>query len=229
MTATSETIAGTSRAPRGWPATIGLLVGIWALLSAVVVGWGWLLTQELESSIGAVDDDVARWFADERTPTLGDVADAGTLLGETLVGVTGLVVVGVIFSVWQRSWLPLVFVLLVDAGIGAIYWLGTTLDPRDRPPVKLLDAGLVPDHSFPSGHVGTATALFGCTLVLVWVYARAARWWATLLLVLPAVCLLSRLYEGAHHLTDVLTSVAYTSVWIAAVASLVLLRDRRTS
>ena len=78
MTATSETIAGTSRAPRGWPATIGLLVGIWALLSAVVVGWGWLLTQELESSIGAVDDDVARWFADERTPTLSDVAEAGT-------------------------------------------------------------------------------------------------------------------------------------------------------
>ena len=95
--------------------------------------------------------------------------------------------------------------------------------------MKILDPGLVPDHSFPSGHVGTATALFGCAVVLVWVYARAARWWAIPLLLLPVVCLLSRLYEGAHHLTDVLTSMAYTSLWIAAVASLVLMRDRPTS
>ena len=229
MTATSPSKVETS-STRGWPATIGLLVGIWALLCAVVVGWGWLLTQHLESSVGEVDDDVSRWFADERTSSLTDVADAGTLLGETIVGVVGLVVIGVIFSVWQRSWLPLVFVLLVDAGIGALYWFGTTLDPRDRPPVKILDPGLVPDASFPSGHVGTATALFGCTVVLVWVYARAVRRWVIpLLLLFPVLCLLSRLYEGAHHLTDVLTSMAYTCLWIAAVASLVLFRERTES
>ena len=88
----------------------------------------------------------------------------------------------------------------------------------------------VPDASFPSGHVGTATALFGCTVVLVWVYARAVRRWVIpLLLLFPVLCLLSRLYEGAHHLTDVLTSMAYTCVWIAAVASLVLFRERAES
>ena len=59
-------------------------------------------------------------------------------------------------------------------------------------------------------------------VVLVWVYTRAARGWAILLLLLPVACLLSRLYEGAHHLSDVLTSVPYAAVWIAIVAGLVL-------
>ena len=179
--------------------------------------------------MGAVDDDVSRWFADERTPTLTDVADAGTLLGETIVGVIGLVVVGVIFSVWQRSWLPLVFVLLVDAGIGAIYWLGTTLDPRDRPPVKILDPGLVPD---PASRPATSAPPPRCSACRSCSCGSTrgppgggrsrcccSRWCACS----------SRLYEGAHHLTDVLTSMAYTCLWIAAVASLVLLRDRPTS
>ena len=41
------------------------------------------------------------------------------------------------------------FVAIVEAGIGGFYFFGTELIPRDRPPVKLLDAGLVPDASYP--------------------------------------------------------------------------------
>ena len=60
--------------------------------------------------------------------------------------------------------------------------------------------------------------------MLVWLYLRAARWWVTPLLLLPPACLLARLYEGAHHLTDVLTSLVYASVWLAVVTTLVLRR-----
>ena len=63
-------------------------------------------------------------------------------------------------AVWRRTWLPVLFVVLVEAGLGWIYWFGTHLDPRQRPPVRVLDQGLVPDHSFPSGHIGTAMAIF---------------------------------------------------------------------
>ena len=31
---------------------------------------------------------------------------------------------------------------------------------RDRPPVEILDPGLVPDHSFPSGHVATSVVVY---------------------------------------------------------------------
>ena len=131
----------------------------------------------------------------------------------------------IVFAIWKRTWLPIVFVALVEVGLGGIYWLGTHFDPRDRPPVKILDKGLVPDHSFPSGHVGTAMAIFLVLVALVFAYTQASRGWSVLLVVIPLACLASRLYQGAHHLSDVLTSVVYAAAWIAIVARLVLGRD----
>ena len=207
-----------------WTRTAIWVVGVWVVMAAVVAGWGWILTHPLKDSLGPTDNDVARWFADQRTPTLNDLADAGTLLGETIVELVAAPIVALAFAAWKRSIVPLVFVALVTAGVGGFYYVGTTLDPRDRPPVKILDPGLVPTHSFPSGHVGTSVALYGSIVVLVWVYLRAARWWTTPLLLLPVACLIARLYQGAHHLTDVLTSLVYASIWLAVVTVLVLKR-----
>lgn len=128
---------------------------------------------------------------------------------------------------WQRSPLPALFVALVVFGVGGLYAMVTELEPRQRPPVETLDAGLVPTHSFPSGHVGTATALYGLLIVLVWTYLRAARWWVAPLALLPLVVLLARLYQGAHHLSDVLTSLVYASAWLTALTVLLLLPGRR--
>ncbi len=199
---------------------MGSIAGVWLAIVAVVVAVGWLLTHPLDGSVGETDNDISRWFADQRTSSLSDLADAGTLLGETIVELVVAPVVAIAVSVWKRSWVPGLFVLLVTAGIGGFYYLGTSLDPRDRPPVKILDPGLVPTHSFPSGHVGTSLALYGSIVVLVWVYLRAARWWIAPLALLPVLVMLARLYQGAHHLTDVLTSLGYGGVWLAALTVL---------
>ena len=45
-----------------------------------------------------------------------------------------------------------------------------------------------------------------------------------MLLLLPLGTLVSRLYLGAHHLTDALTSVVYASVWLLVVAGVLLPR-----
>ena len=190
------------------------------------MAWGWLLTRHLEGSIGAVDDDLARWIADGRTATLTDAAEIGTFLGDTIVGAVVLGVAAVVFAIRQRSWLPILFIALVEAGVGGIYWFGTHLDPRQRPPVKILDQGLVPDHSFPSGHTGTAMAIFLGLAFLVWTYTRVPRGVGMALVVVPLACASARLYQGAHHLSDVLTSMVYATVWIALAARLVLSRDR---
>lgn len=208
---------------RSWPSTLGLLVASWAALCGVVVGVGWLLTHPLTGSVGRVDDDLAQWLAGHRTPMLSDLADVGTLLGNTVTGQVALVAVALGFSLWQRSVLPGLFVALVEAGLLGIYLVATYLDPRPRPPVKILDPGLVPSHSFPSGHVATATAIFGSVVVLTWVYARVARHWVVPLLVLPLGTMLARMYQGAHHLSDVLTSLVYANVWLCAVTVLLLL------
>lgn len=156
---------------------------------------------------------------------LSDLATVAAFVGSTLTGQVALVMVAVGFSLWQRSVLPALFVALVEAGLLGIYLVATHLVPRPRPPVKILDTGLVHDHSFPSGHVATATAIYGSIVVLTWTYRRAARWWTTALLVLPLCVLSARLYQGAHHLTDVLTSLVYATLWLSTV-TILLLRGR---
>jgi undecaprenyl-diphosphatase len=195
---------------------------VWAVILGAVVGLGWLITHPWQGSVNSFDNDLARWFAGERTDSLSSAADVGTLFGDTPVGMAVAAVAALGFSLWRRSYLPALFFALVVAGIGGFYAVATRVDPRQRPPVKILDPGLVPDHSFPSGHVGTATAVYGGIAVLTWVYARSARRWALVLLALPAMVLLARLYQGAHHLTDVLTSLVYASVWLLVLARLLL-------
>ncbi len=216
----------------GWGRTALVIVVVWLVLCGIVLAWGWLLTHPLEKSIEPTDDDVSRWFASQRDPSLTDAADAGTFLGETMIGASTFALICLLVSLVKRTWRPIVLLAVVEAGLGGFYFFGTELIPRDRPPVKLLDAGLVPDASYPSGHVATALVCWAGAVLLVWTYFRAARWVALVLLLLPVGTLLARLYVGAHHLTDALTSVVYASVWLLVVSSQVLPRgpdrpDRR--
>jgi len=204
-----------------------LAVAAYVVLALVVVGWGWLLTHPLHGSIEGTDDDVSRWFEGQRTSWLDPVSDVGTLLGETPVGLAIGAVVAVAAGFALRSVAAAAVVLLADVGDGGIYWLGSHADPRDRPPVRILDPGLVPDHSFPSGHVGTAVAVYGSAAILLalWLRSRgrpsgAGRVAVVLLACLPLFVALSRLYQGAHHLTDVGTSLVYGTVWLAVLATL---------
>jgi membrane-associated phospholipid phosphatase len=124
--------------------------------------------------------------------------------------------------VWKRTWWPLVFVGALDAGLGLFYLAGTSLDPRQRPPVHILQPGLVPDASFPSGNTGTATAIGGSLAALLWAYTRAAAWVVVALVVVPAYTMVARLYVGAHHVTDVLTAFVAALVWLVVCARLLL-------
>jgi membrane-associated phospholipid phosphatase len=213
-----------------------LVVASYAVLALVVVGWGWLLTHSLQGSIEGPDDDASRWFAGQRTSWLDPVSDVGTLLGETPVGLAvGAVVALVLGGIMLRSLAAVLLVLLANAGDGGIYWLGSNADPRDRPPVHILDSGLVPDHSFPSGHVGTAVAVYGgaALLLALWLRRRGpvtglGRVLVVLLACVPLFVAVSRLYQGAHHLTDVGTSLVYGAIWLGVLCLALPLGSKRS-
>ena len=200
---------------------------VWAGLVLGVLAVGWLLTGPLASVVDPWDDSVVRWFADHRTPDLDTAAAAGSAVADTIVGVGIAVLVGLAASWWQRSWRPLVYFAVLVGGYLALYVIVTQLVPRDRPPVKILDPGLVPDHSFPSGHMATAIVVYGG--IVLWVSAIVPRWrrWTWLLFLAPLVVAPSRLYQGAHHPTDVLTSVVFATVWLLAVAHVLLPGEAR--
>lgn len=201
--------------------TVAALVVSWIVICAVVVAVGWLITHPLQH-VMAHENSVNRWFADQRTTGLTHVADVGTFLGQTIIGLIVLALLGIGFAVWKRTWWPLVFVAVLDAGIGLVYFAATHLDPRNRPPVHILQSGLVPNHSFPSGHTGTATAVAGALVALLWAYTRVARGVLMVLVVVPVLTMLSRLYEGAHHVSDVLTAFVTALVWLVVCARLLL-------
>ena len=73
-------------------------------------------------------------------------------------------------------------------------------------------------YSFPSGHSVAATLLYG---LLACYFTREARSWRARALVGTAACALvalvagSRLYLGAHYLSDVLAGIAEGCAWLA--------------
>ena len=143
------------------------------------------------------DDDVVLWFADHRTSGLDLAADLGSKVADTIVGLAVALVLAVWVSRKVGSWRPAVYYAVLVGPTLALYLVVTALVPRDRPPVKILDPGLVPDHSFPSGHVILVAAV---TCVVVDVLPPT---WAWALFAVPLLVMLGRVYVGAHNPLDV--------------------------
>ncbi|UFN43345.1 phosphatase PAP2 family protein [Nocardioides okcheonensis] len=196
----------------------------WVLLTLGVLAVGWLLTHPLESTVDPWDDSVERWIAERRTPGLDLAAAIGSHVADTVVGVGVAVVVALVAWRVQRTRTPLVFYALLVGGTLALYLVVTHLITRDRPPVEILDPGLVPDHSFPSGHVATSVVVYCATALYLSRTVPGAARWAWPLWLVPLVVVPSRLYQGAHHPTDVLTSLVFAPIWVAVVAAVVLPR-----
>jgi undecaprenyl-diphosphatase len=203
-----------------------MLVAGWLLLLAAVVAVGLALTGPLEGSVGQSDNWLERWLAAHRSGTLTQVADVVTLFGETVTVLTLGPVLLLATWLWRRQIRPVVFVAVALVGEIAVYLITVSLVSRDRPPVRILDPGLDPNHSYPSGHVAAAVALYGSVAVLIWLTCRNGwRWLCAALLAVPPLVGVARLYLGAHHLSDVITSLVFMSVWLALAAT-VLLRDQ---
>ena len=202
-----------------------ILALTWVALVAAALALGWLITGPLSSVVEPPDDRFVRWLALQRTPALDTAAAAGSHVADTIVGVGLALVVALVAARARRSWRPVVYFTVLVAGYLALYVLVTHVVPRDRPPVEILDPGLVPDHSYPSGHMATAILVYGGIALWVgWVRPGWRRWTWPLFLV-PLVVAPSRLYQGAHHLTDVLASVVFATVWLVVVSRVLLPRD----
>ncbi len=194
----------------------------WAVLLLAVLAVGWLITHPLQSAVDPWDNGFETWLADHRTPALDVAAAWGSHVADTIVGVGLATVIALVAWRRQRSRRPLVYYGVLVGGTLVLYLIVTQLITRDRPPVEILDPGLVPDHSFPSGHVATSIVVYAATALYLAVTVPGARRWAWLLLLAPVVVLPSRLYEGAHHPTDVLTSLVFATAWVAVVGHVLI-------
>ena len=209
-------------APDGWTTRSALVraavvLGAAALILAVMLGLGWVVTRAVPGSgVGGFDLGIDVWLAEHRTPTL----DVASTVATDVCSTTSVFVLGFLAAAGSaallRRWWPAV--LLVVALVGELWlFLATAMIvQRPRPPVAHVDAALPPTSSFPSGHTGAAICLFGGIAAIVVCAVRA--WWRWLVVATAAVLVilvaLARMYRGAHYLTDALGAVVLAVPWL---------------
>lgn len=202
------------------------LATAYVVILAALLAFGWLLTHPWERVVDPREDRFMIWLAERRTGEVDSIAAAGSRLADTWVGIAVALVLAALLGLWWRSWLPLVYLTVLMAGHHSMYVVATALLSRDRPPVLVLDPGLVPDHSYPSGHTATAVVLYAGTAVLLARNVPALRRWVWPLFLVAPVVAWARLQQGAHHPTDVLAALLYGAAWVAVVSRVLL--SRRT-
>lgn len=215
--------------PRGY---LGLHLTIGVLL---LIGASWLFGGIAEDvmtgdPLTVIDRRVAEWFHDRTTPGLTTVAQVITDFASPL-WVTGVAVVTGLVLWWKRCWHRLLALVLVVPGGMALLPLMKMAFHRRRPTFEetfLTFQG----YSFPSGHTMAATLLYGLLAVLAVLAFDTWRQRARAVLgafVIVFLVALSRVYLGAHYLSDVLGAVAAGLAWLALSLTAVdtLRRSRR--
>lgn len=100
-------------------------------------------------------------------------------------------------------------VFFIFAVVSAFTCEGTKfLVLRPRPDVSMIRVEKLPSSpSFPSGHTMVATTVYGGLAILPWICLRNRKMrltFITILILIPGLVGLSRIYLGVHYLSDVL-------------------------
>jgi undecaprenyl-diphosphatase len=162
------------------------------------------------------DDTVRDFIAQHQNPTMRNLMRNVSFFGDWPSHlVVGLLLLGIAWQRHSKKWMRIFLSMLVAMAIAGV--AGTVIKrsiPRARPSVKTELRWGGPRfstkyHAFPSGHVVASTAFFG-----VLVFARRRVGLACL--PIPILIGLSRMYLGAHYLSDVVCA-AVLGILCAAV------------
>ena len=199
------------------------VVVIWVLIVGAITGIGKLLMNTGNGNGNLLGDHaIPHWFAAQRTATLNHWSLVASNLGATQDILIVSVAACVVFIAVTRRWRPVIFVAVVMLGELAAFLTIAAIVKRPRPDVPHLDSNL-PTSAFPSGHMAATTCLYVGIAILVIGHARG--WWRYLFLipaiVMPVLIAMARMYRGEHHPTDILASVLFAGLWLAAATMLI--------
>jgi undecaprenyl-diphosphatase len=169
-----------------------------------------------------MDADFSAWLQTTRTPARLNAMRYVTWLGSTVVATSITTAVGIYLLLSRRRYWFAALVLSV-AGGAILNRLLKSAFQRARP--RLDDPVFTfTGYSFPSGHTLTATVVFGCLAALIVANTnnRMVRVFAIVSAsLLIALVAFSRIYLGAHYLTDVVGAIAEGLAWLSVSFTLV--------
>lgn len=202
----------------GWHLVIGLFVFL--AMTFVLAAISDEVMQGRPLTI--MDAEFSEWLQASRTPARLNAMRFVTWLGSTVVASTITTIVGVYLLLRGRRYWFAVLVLSVAGGAILNRFLKIAFQ-RARPQ---LDDPIFTftGYSFPSGHTLTATVVYGCLAALIVANTKnqtirvASILSASLVITLVAF---SRIYLGAHYLTDVVGAIAEGVAWLSLCFTLV--------
>lgn len=189
----------------------------WALMLLVAVwGFSFILGSALQS-LPPTDLDRALYDTLQglRTPWVDVLMVRLTQLGDLAV-IAALALIVTLWLAARHRWIACAHWLGAVAFALLVPWLLKSLLDIPRPEAI---AAFLPDASFPSGHATRGITLFGFLAVLTARdFSIAWRWlpYTAALLIALAIAA-SRLYLGAHWLSDVLGGLTLGLIWITVL------------
>jgi undecaprenyl-diphosphatase len=208
-----------ARSPRGFWLTFTVAAGA---LAAWAFGG---LTQDVigHDDTALADPHVTAWVIAHRSGWLTGSLQVLTWLGSTAVIIPAGLAAGLYFLIRRRDWRPLALLTAAVAGAVGLYDIVKPLVGRPRPPAAIW-IGHYTGTAFPSGHATQSAAFYAMLAIVLGAglpaRGRAILWSAATLIVL--IIGASRIYLGAHWLTDVLAGYALGAAWVAIVLTVLL-------
>lgn len=188
------------------------------VFAAVLIAAAWMFFGIIEDIVTGdplvvVDKTLYRLLQGLRTPLGDSVMIALTQLGDAAVTLPVVTTV-LLWLVWKRAWRPAVY-WLAAASFGAL--LTVTLKagfglPR---PLPLYDGTIA--FGFPSSHAAMSIVIFGFLAVLTAreLSLRGQLAVFSVMALLAGLIAFSRIYLGAHWLSDVLGGLSFGVAWVA--------------
>jgi undecaprenyl-diphosphatase len=213
-----------------WNETYGWHVAAYlAVLSASLFAFA-SLAQAItdEEAITRWDVRLNRWLHEHSSPALTRVFELLTTTG----GFAFLLLVAaaaVAFLASRRAFAEAILVALAFVGGQALNGVMKVAFERPRPEFRDPHLNLH-TFSFPSGHAMVSTAVYGAITIIV---LRRVRRTATRAAIIAAAALLvgligvSRIYLGAHYVSDVLAGVSLGLAWLTLCVLAITVRERK--
>lgn len=192
--------------------TIGLLI-------IILFAWCFSeIAEDLGPSAGVVaaDQGVTNWFYAHGQDQLTAIMRLVTFFGSVGFITGASIACGLVFAA-RRAWKWLLALAFTMLGGSLLNILLKHFFHRQRPVLENPLLTLT-SFGFPSGHTMGSTLLCGFLALCAWQSLKS--WSARVAIFLSAALIvaavgLSRIYLGAHYLSDVLAAIAAGIVWLA--------------
>jgi membrane-associated phospholipid phosphatase len=170
------------------------------------------------------DDSVREFMMQYQNPPMRNFMRYVSLFGDwPSHAAVGLLLLGLAWRRGSEEWTRIFLAMLLAMMLAGV--TGTVIKrtvPRARPSVHTDVRWGGPRftskyHSFPSGHVGASTAFFGVLLI-------ARRRVGLACLPIPILIGVSRMYIGAHYLSDVVCAAVLGTLCALVVGHFLLLQ-----